>query len=58
MNEPLTEKELGAARLSLKRGSPFGNETWIDATARRLDLESTLRPRGRPRVRKLPEKDS
>jgi len=58
VNETLSEKEVGAVRWSVKRGSPFGNETWVESTARRLDLESTLRPRGRPRVRKLPNKDS
>ena len=46
VNEPLTEKELKAVRWSGKRGSPYGNETWVESIARRLDLESTLRPRG------------
>ena len=54
----VTDKEIAAVRWSLKRGSPFGNETWVEATARRLDLESTLRPRGRPQVRNLSIKDS
>ena len=45
-------------RWSVKRGSPFGNETWVESTARRLDLESTLRPRGRPRVHRSPNNDS
>jgi putative transposase len=58
VNEPLKEKEIQAVRWSLKRGSPFGDETWVESTARRLDLESTLRPRGRPRVRQLPRKES
>ena len=58
VNEPLTEKEIAAVRWSLKRGSPFGNEAWVKSTARRLELESTLRPRGRPQVRNLPIKDS
>ena len=54
VNEPLGDKELEAVRWSVKRGSPFGSETWVESTARRLDLESTLRQRGRPRVRFLP----
>jgi putative transposase len=54
VNEPLTETELAAVRWSVKRGSPFGDETWVESIARRLDLESTLRPRGRPRVRNSP----
>ena len=57
VNEPLTENELKAVRWSGKRGSPFGEKTWIESTARRLDLESTLRPRGRPRVRPLPTEE-
>ena len=33
----------------LQRGRPFGDEKWILKTAKTLDLESSLRPRGRPR---------
>lgn len=58
VNEPLSAKELEAVRWSVKRGSPFGSETWVESISRRLGLESTLRPRGRPRVRPLPIKDS
>ncbi len=58
VNDPHGEKEVDAVRWGIKRGSPFGNETWVESTARRLDLESTLRPRGRPRIRQLPNKDS
>ena len=34
---------------SLRRGCPFGEQQWTESTARRLLLESTIRPRGRPR---------
>lgn len=34
---------------SLRRSSPFGEASWVAATVLRLRLESTLRPRGRPR---------
>jgi putative transposase len=34
---------------SIRRGAPFGDARWIDATAVCLKLQSTLRPRGRPR---------
>jgi len=34
---------------SMARGVPFGDETWVESIARRFDLESTMRPRGRPR---------
>ncbi len=45
---------LAAVRHSVNRGTPFGNQRWVPRTADRLGLESTMRPRGRPR--KLPEK--
>lgn len=57
VNEPLTDGELKAIRNCAQRGAPLGDEGWIEAIARRLDLESTMRPRGRPRVRPLPLDD-
>ena len=33
----------------LNRGTPFGSSRWATRRARRLGLESTLRPRGRPK---------
>ena len=40
---------LEALRTSVQRGRPFGAEGWQRRMAKRLGLESTLRPRGRPR---------
>jgi putative transposase len=51
VNQPLSKRELDAVRLSAQRGRPLGDEGWVESIARRLDLESTMRPRGRPRVR-------
>ena len=34
---------------SIQRSCPYGEALWVQKTAVRLDLESTLRPRGRPR---------
>lgn len=48
-NTPHTEAELAALRRSVERGSPFGGEKWSMRTIQRLGLESTIRPRGRPR---------
>ena len=48
VNRPLTAAELKAVRNSVNRGSPFGDENWVQAIARHLNLQSTLRPRGRP----------
>lgn len=49
VNEPQTEAEVEAIRHSILRGTPFGDTEWQQRTARELGLESTLRPRGRPR---------
>ena len=49
MNRPQTEGELAALRRSVERGRPFGGERWVQKTAASLGLETTLRPRGRPK---------
>ena len=49
-NEPQTDEELAAVRQCVQRGRPLGNEPWVQRTTRRLNLESTLRPRGRPKA--------
>ncbi len=48
VRSPQTEAELAALRRSVVRGSPYGEDTWQERTAKRLGLQSTLRPRGRP----------
>lgn len=50
VNQPQTEAEVDAIRRSILRGCPFGNGAWVQRTAASLDLESTLRPRGRPKI--------
>jgi putative transposase len=49
IQNPETEGELEGLRRSVARGTPFGSPTWVGEMAKRLDLEITLRPRGRPR---------
>ncbi|HUG90411.1 MAG TPA: transposase [Planctomycetaceae bacterium] len=49
VNRPQTEAEVQAVRHCMTRGAPYGDERWVKRTAVRLGLESTLRPRGRPR---------
>ncbi len=49
VNQAETPKELEALRTSLRRGRPIGTEAWVQATAERIGLTSTLRSRGRPR---------
>jgi putative transposase len=51
VNQPQTEAEETALRRAIERGHPFGDAEWVKQTARQLGLESTLRPRGRPRRR-------
>ena len=50
VNEPQTPAEEQAIQTSIKRGRPFGDDTWQRRTADVLDLETTLAPRGRPRM--------
>ena len=52
VNEAQTEAELAALRQSIARGAPFGQPRWTQRVAHRLGLESSLRPRGRPRKRR------
>jgi putative transposase len=47
--QPQTDAELVALRHSAQRGVPYGGERWQQKTITALGLESTLRPRGRPR---------
>jgi putative transposase len=41
--------ELAAIRRSGETGLPYGEQSWIDRLCRRLQLDLTIRPRGRPR---------
>lgn len=56
VNKLQQNAEVEALRVAVKRSRPFGDERWQERTARKLSLESTLHPRGRPKVR--PIKDS
>ena len=49
VNQAQSEAELRALRQSVERGIPYGGERWQQKTVAALGLESTLRPRGRPR---------
>ena len=49
VNQPQGEAELEAVRRCVHRGCPLGSAEWTVRTAKQLGLESTLRPRGRPR---------
>jgi putative transposase len=49
VNKPQTEAELEALRRSVVRGTPYGSEPWVEKIVKRLGLQSTIRPRGRPK---------
>jgi putative transposase len=49
VQEAQTEVEVERVRRSIERGMPLGDAAWAEQTAKRLGLEASLRPRGRPR---------
>ena len=49
VNKAETDAELKSLRACIQRGLPFGDDRWIKSSTVRLGLESTTRPRGRPR---------
>ena len=51
VNQAVTPGEVEALRRSVNRGSPYGGPIWTARTASALGLESTIRPRGRPKTK-------
>ncbi len=49
LNKQQEEKELELIRLSVNKGKPYGEDSWIIKIAQKLGLNSTLRGRGRPK---------
>jgi hypothetical protein len=56
VDEPMTEKEIGGLRESVRRQSPYGDSVWQEKMCGELGLESALRRRGRPMKRVNEEK--
>ena len=50
LSAPLNERPEEEVRASIRRGSPFGDPLWRARAADAWGLESTLRPRGRPKA--------
>lgn len=50
VNQPQTDAEVAALRRSVNRGAPFGQPDWTKRIVKRLGLEVTIRPRGRPKL--------
>ncbi|MEE9311475.1 MAG: transposase [Planctomycetota bacterium] len=49
VNRVQAQEALRKLRLAVQRGSPFGDDEWIQNAAMKMGLESTLKPRGRPK---------
>jgi len=49
VDEPLTHGELERIKTSMQRQTPFGSPPWQMRICQELGLESTLKPKGRPR---------
>ncbi len=52
VNQPENQDELDSLRRCVNRGKPFGRESWVNRMAKRFGLETTIRPRGRPRKKR------
>ena len=50
VNTPLTAAELKVVQDSVRRGTPFGDQVWIEETAKHIGLEYSLRAPGRPKI--------
>lgn len=49
VNREEEAEQLEKLRAAVNRGTPFGRTAWQENAARKLGLECTLRPRGRPK---------
>lgn len=49
VNRNMNEQDLTKMRRSIARATPMGDDRWQKRIAARLGLDTTLRPRGRPR---------
>jgi len=49
INEPQSKETEDLIEISIQRDRPFGGDNWIKRIIKKLGLESTIRPRGRPK---------
>ena len=49
VNRPQRPQRLDELTNSINRGAPFGDSNWKMITASKMNLEPTMRPRGRPK---------
>jgi putative transposase len=55
VNQPQSEEEVARLRDCVRRRRPYGIAAWTVKTARRMDLQASLRPLGRPRKNASPQ---
>jgi putative transposase len=48
VHDAIEPKQIGVLDNSIRRGAPFGDLNWQAVTAKKMGLESTMKPRGRP----------
>jgi putative transposase len=49
VDEPHSQLEIDALRHCRHKNKPYGSDTWVSVTAKRLGLESSLRGPGKPK---------
>jgi hypothetical protein len=49
LNKPPTESNLATSLHRVNRGTPVGDQRWIESNSKQLGPDSTRRPRGRPK---------
>lgn len=50
LDQELPNEILSKVIRSIQRGCPYGDDAWMVRTAKKMALESTIRPRGRPKL--------
>ena len=48
LNKEQPENELEQIQISLNRQRPLGSQKWVEKMVKKMGLESTIKPRGRP----------
>jgi putative transposase len=56
VHRPLPEEALARIRRSTSAGLPYGDDAWVKRLVKKLSLDLTIRPRGRPRKEVRPTK--
>ena len=52
VNKEQVQEEVEQIRTSVNRQRPLGDQGWVEGIAKKLGLEHTIRPRGRPRKKR------